>query len=62
MSSETILIILGFLVWVSPFVGLPIAILSWVIPLCGLGIVALSYHVRAKARNAESNNIVPNTL
>lgn len=39
MSRRLILIILGILVAISPFVGLPLSILSWVLPILGALIV-----------------------
>lgn len=50
MSRERALMLLGILVLVSPFVGLPLAILTWILPLLGglvLGIGA-SYSMRRR--------------
>lgn len=50
MSRERLLMLIGILVLVSPFVGLPLTILTWVLPLLGgltLGIGA-SYAMRKR--------------
>ncbi len=39
MSKENFLILLGVLVLLSPFAGLPMAILVWVLPILGVLIV-----------------------
>ena len=42
MSKESTLLLLGVLIVLAPFLGLPYAWLMVVLPVCGVGIVALS--------------------
>lgn len=51
MTRETILIILSVLVFISPFVGLPLSVLSWVIPTLAACIFLIAFQMRAR-RNA----------
>ncbi len=46
------LIILGALVFIAPFSGLPLAILSWVLPALGLVAVAIGVSYRRQAPRA----------
>lgn len=46
MSRALMLIILGALVMISPFAGLPMSILSWILPV--LGLIALAIGVSYK--------------
>ncbi len=50
MSRSTMLIVLGALVMVSPFSGLPLRILTWILPI--LGLIALgigvSFHLERR--------------
>ncbi|HEV7121512.1 MAG TPA: hypothetical protein VGN56_01645 [Candidatus Paceibacterota bacterium] len=57
MSRERLLMLLGILVLVSPFVGLPLSLLAWVLPVLGglvLGIGA-SYAMRKRMQHAQQN-------
>lgn len=40
------LIILGALVFVAPFSGLPMSILAWILPVSGLALVAIGISYR----------------
>ena len=48
------LIILGALVLVAPFSGLPMNILAWILPVLGLGVVAIAVSYRRSAPKAFS--------
>lgn len=57
MSRERLLMLLGILILVSPYVGLPLSILAWVLPLLGgivLGIGA-SYAMRKRNQQPRQN-------
>lgn len=41
MSRERILIILGVLIILSPFSGIPLAVLSWVLPVFGIAVITI---------------------
>lgn len=43
MSKETTLIIVGVLIVLSPFLGLPESWLSVILPILGLAILVLAY-------------------
>lgn len=47
MSRESTVILFGFLVAVSPFIGLPLSILSFVLPILGALIVLIGITLRA---------------
>lgn len=51
MSRPTMLIVLGVMVLLAPFSGLPMAILTWILPLLGLVVLAIgiSMHREQKA-------------
>lgn len=52
MSRESALIILGILVAVSPFVGLPLSVLAWILPVLGIltAIIGLALRLRRQRR------------
>lgn len=52
MSRSLMLIILGSLITLSPFSGLPMSVLTWILPVLGLVALAIgvSYKRQAKAR------------
>ena len=61
MSRERLLMLLGTLVLVSPFIGLPLSVLTWVLPVLGglvLGIGA-SYAMRKRASQLRAQEIIP---
>jgi len=62
MSRERLLIIIGVLVLLSPFVGVPLAILSWILPILGAGVslIGISYAVRKK--NAQAVVLAPEAI
>lgn len=43
------LMVLGALVALSPFSGLPLAILTWILPVLGLIAVAIGFSYRTRA-------------
>ena len=51
MTRTGALIVLGILVFVAPFSGLPTSWLSWILPLCGFLIAFIGASLR-KAHNA----------
>lgn len=53
MSRESILIVVGVLLMVSPFVGLPLAILMWFYLALGLliALIGTSLRLRKKRRH-----------
>lgn len=46
MSRESMLMVLGVLVALSPFIGLPLAILAWLLPVVGVLIVLIGIGLR----------------
>lgn len=46
MSRSLMLIILGALVFIAPFSGLPMNILAWILPVFGLALVAIGVAYR----------------
>lgn len=48
MSRRVILLILGVLVILSPFVGLPLSILAWILPILGAFIVLTTLALRRR--------------
>ena len=48
MTRESTLIVLGILVSISLFIGLPLSLLEWVLPLVGLLIVGIGVTLRKK--------------
>jgi hypothetical protein len=53
MSRENILILLGVLVLLTPFIGVPVSILSWILPLLALGIIGIAYTLRVAKKSYE---------
>lgn len=58
MSRETILIALGVLVALSPYLGLPLSLLAILLPVLGLSIIAIGVTQRMRA-NATQHLIRP---
>ena len=52
MSRESTLILLGSIVLLSPFAGLPISLLSWLLPVLGLITLGIGISLRAERRKA----------
>lgn len=50
MSKSTTLIVLGVLIFLSPFIGLPTSWLSWLLPLFGIIVGVIGYLVRMRAK------------
>ena len=48
MSRESMLILLGILVVLSPFLGLPLSMLAWLLPFLGLVILGIGISLRAE--------------
>lgn len=53
MSRESVLIVLGLLVVLSPFIGLPLEILAWVLPVLGLIVVGIGVALRSRRRKEQ---------
>lgn len=53
MSKRTTLILLGLLIVITPFVGLPYSYLMWVLPILGLLVAYLGYSRRSIRMPAE---------
>lgn len=53
MSRESTLLILGVVIILAPFLGLPYAWLMVIEPLLGLGVIALAILVRARRMTEE---------
>lgn len=56
MKRETTLIILGILVMITPFLGLPWAWKSYILVLIGIGIALLALMLRYSARKRALEN------
>lgn len=54
MSRASSLILLGILVALSPFIGLPLSVLAWILPILGIMIVltGISFRVRRPREEA----------
>jgi hypothetical protein len=63
MSRETVLIALGVLVVISPYLGVPLSILDFVLPLLGLLIIVIGIMYRRtdklSLRHAASERALP---
>ncbi len=49
MSKETFVFIIGFLVFFSPFLGLPREYKEWLLIGCGVILMAIGYRLRRNA-------------
>jgi hypothetical protein len=50
MSREKILMVLGVLVFISPWSGLPLSWLLWILSVIGLAVVAIGFTLRTRTR------------
>lgn len=48
MSRESLLILLGVLVALSPFLGIPLSLLAWILPVLGLVTLGIGVSLRAE--------------
>lgn len=48
MSRESTLVLLGLLIALVPFIGLPYSWLMWILPVLGLIVLTLGVTLRAK--------------
>jgi len=53
MSRTTTLVILGILIFLTPFSGLPLSWLSWILPILGLAVVVSGLSLRQSRVRAE---------
>ncbi|HRH55576.1 MAG TPA: hypothetical protein PK609_01795 [Candidatus Paceibacterota bacterium] len=51
MSRSLILILLGALVALAPFSGLPLRILAWILPVFGVVAIAVGISYRTRVKN-----------
>ncbi len=59
MSLSRILIALGILIALAPFLGIPLSMLRWVLPFIGVVVMFIGYTLRApKKKDSES---IPST-
>lgn len=49
MSRETILMVIGALVVLAPWSGLPLAWLTWILPALGLAVIGIGFTFRGRA-------------
>lgn len=56
MSRSSLLILLGILVFLAPFSGLPMSLLIWILPVLGLsiGLIGVSLRPRPVARTHDA--------
>ncbi len=59
MSREGIIMTLGLLTAVSPFIGLPYSWLMWMLPVLGLVSFALALTLRVKRQRARAVPTAP---
>ena len=59
MAREVTLIILGILVALSPYLGLPLRFLAVLLPIFGIGIVILGLAARAHMKRSRSAVSLP---
>lgn len=59
MSRETILVLAGLLVALSPFVGLPLRILAWALPVLGVIVIVIALTLRSRRRFERASRSLP---
>lgn len=62
MSAHRILILLGILIALAPFIGVPLSFLRWLLPLLGLGIGAVGYVLRTSDKKEVDTVSLSETL
>lgn len=68
MTRQHVLIVLGILVLLSPWSGIPLALLAWILPVCGITIALLGYslldrtHTQPPQQTAPSSGRVRDTV
>jgi TRAP-type C4-dicarboxylate transport system permease small subunit len=62
MSRESTVILLGVLVAVSPFTGLPLSLLSWVLPILGALLVLIGITLRALSARTSTHAHEPEAI
>ena len=53
MSRTGTLVLLGILVALAPFVGLPLSVLAWVLPILGVMVLLTGISLRARRAPVE---------
>jgi hypothetical protein len=56
MSRDSVVSILGVLVIISPFSGLPRGVLEWALPVIGAAIVVIGFLYRGERRKHDIQN------
>jgi hypothetical protein len=56
MSRTSLLIILGILVVLTPFSGLPLSWLSWILPIIGLIVIVIGVSLHRRHRESAAAN------
>jgi hypothetical protein len=59
MSRESLLIAIGIVVALSPFLGIPLWLLSIILPLLGLGVVAFAISMRTRTKRVRDLHPAP---
>ncbi|HYF28811.1 MAG TPA: hypothetical protein VEA36_00395 [Candidatus Paceibacterota bacterium] len=59
MSRESLLMVLGILIVVSPFTGLPLSLLTWFYVAAGLLIAAIGFTLRLRRRRRAITHEAP---
>ena len=54
MSRESMLILLGILVMLSPFLGLPLSLLAWLLPFLGFVTLGIGISLRTERKRSTS--------
>jgi hypothetical protein len=66
MSRESLLILLGILVALSPFLGIPLSLLAWILPVLGLVTLGIGISLRTErtrsARPTTSHEASPSLV
>jgi hypothetical protein len=57
MSRENFLILLGVLILLSPFAGLPMSILAWILPILGILVLVIGITLHRNRQPKETPTI-----
>lgn len=55
MQKRTVLVVIGIIIALSPFAGLPYSALMWLLPILGIITAVLAYPFRARPRAVASD-------
>lgn len=62
MKRESILIVLGIIIMLSPWAGIPLSILRWILLILGLAILFIGFTMRRRAVPQPSQGFEPEAL